>query len=175
MRRECNDDRCLYRKFNKYAFCVNGLVSVWGTQHLLHIDVLFFRNMLNVQHRIEWVQLDRLKKALKCNDTSSSHLMCKAAWRTPKIIRMWILILISTNSLILRLVVNRPNSHPALIVLIRMHHIRSSSRSSNISVDPKCLHTQLSNYFALDMNDFQSVICRSSPMLAAHLGFGTEL
>ncbi len=28
----------------------------WGKQHL-HIDVLFFRNILNVQHRIE---LDRL-------------------------------------------------------------------------------------------------------------------
>ncbi len=28
----------------------------WGKQHL------FFRNILNVQHRIEWVQLDRLKK-----------------------------------------------------------------------------------------------------------------
>ncbi len=34
----------------------------WGKQHHLHIDVLFFRNILNVQHRIEWVQLDRLKK-----------------------------------------------------------------------------------------------------------------
>ncbi len=33
----------------------------WGKQYLLHIDVLFFRNILNVQHRIEWVQLDRLK------------------------------------------------------------------------------------------------------------------
>ncbi len=58
----------------------------WGKQHLLHIDVLFFRNILNVQHRIEWVQLDMLKKkALKCNDTSSSHLVCQAVWRTPKI------------------------------------------------------------------------------------------
>ncbi len=57
----------------------------WGKQHL-HIDVLFFRYILNVQHRIEWVQLDKLiKKALKCNDTSSSHLVCQAAWRTPKI------------------------------------------------------------------------------------------
>ncbi len=34
----------------------------WGKEHLLHIDVLFFRNILYVQHRIEWVQLDRLKK-----------------------------------------------------------------------------------------------------------------
>ncbi len=34
----------------------------WGKQHLLHIDVLSFHNILNVQHRIEWVQLDRLKK-----------------------------------------------------------------------------------------------------------------
>ncbi len=43
--------------------------SVWtawfqflGKQHLLHIDVLVLCNILNVQHRIEWVQLDRLKK-----------------------------------------------------------------------------------------------------------------
>ncbi len=34
----------------------------WGKQHLLHIDVLSPRNILNVQHRIEWVQLDRQKK-----------------------------------------------------------------------------------------------------------------
>ncbi len=34
----------------------------WGTQHLLHIDVLFFYNILNVQHCIEWVQLEKLKK-----------------------------------------------------------------------------------------------------------------
>ncbi len=27
----------------------------------------------------------RLKKTLKCNDTSSSHLVCQATWRTPKI------------------------------------------------------------------------------------------
>ncbi len=57
----------------------------WGKQHL-HIDVLFFRNILNVQHRIEWVQLDRQKKqALKYNDPSSSHFVCQAAWRTLKI------------------------------------------------------------------------------------------
>ncbi len=47
----------------------------WGKQHLLHIDVLFFRNIVNVQ----------AKKALKCNKTSSLHLVCQAAWRTPKI------------------------------------------------------------------------------------------
>ncbi len=58
----------------------------WGKQQHLHIDVLFFRYILNVQHRIEWVQLDKLiKKALKCNDTPSSHLVYQAAWRTPKI------------------------------------------------------------------------------------------
>ncbi len=50
----------------------------WGKQHLLHIDVLFFRNIVNVQAK---------KKALKCNDTSSSHFVCQAAWRTPKIWR----------------------------------------------------------------------------------------
>ncbi len=36
-------------------------LQFWGKQHLLHIDVLFFRYILNVQHRIEWVQLDSLK------------------------------------------------------------------------------------------------------------------
>ncbi len=34
----------------------------WGKKPLLYIDVLFFRNILNVLHRIEWVQLDKLKK-----------------------------------------------------------------------------------------------------------------
>ncbi len=34
----------------------------WGKQHLLHIDVLFFHYILNVQHRIEWVQLDKQKQ-----------------------------------------------------------------------------------------------------------------
>ncbi len=59
-------------------------LQFWDKQHLLHIDVLSFYNILNVQHRIEWVQLDRLKRALKCNDSSSSHLVCQFAWRTPK-------------------------------------------------------------------------------------------
>ncbi len=40
----------------------------WRKQHHLRVDVLFFRSILNEQ-RIQWVQLDRLKKALKCNDT----------------------------------------------------------------------------------------------------------
>ncbi len=57
----------------------------WGKQHLLHIDVLFLRNIVNLQRRIEWDQLDKLKKALKFNDTSSSHFVCQAAWQTPKI------------------------------------------------------------------------------------------
>ncbi len=56
----------------------------WGKQHILHIDVLSSRNILNVQHQIEWVQLDRQKKK-HYNDTSSSHFVCQAAWRTPKI------------------------------------------------------------------------------------------
>ncbi len=59
----------------------------WGKQ-LLNIDVLFLRYILNVQHSIEWVQLDRLnKKALTYNDTSSLHFVCQAAWRTPKMRR----------------------------------------------------------------------------------------
>ncbi len=74
----------------------------WGKQHLLHIDALSFHNIVNVQHRIKWVQLDRLKKALKYNGTSSSHFVCQAAWRAPKIRmqrknRMWIFILNSMN------------------------------------------------------------------------------
>ncbi len=36
----------------------------WGKQHL-HSDVLFFHNIVNVQHCIEWVQLDRQKKIIK--------------------------------------------------------------------------------------------------------------
>ncbi len=43
----------------------------WG-KHLLHIDVLFFRSILNVQHRIKWVQLDRLKKV--CAKRPDRHL-----------------------------------------------------------------------------------------------------
>ncbi len=34
----------------------------WGKQQHLHIDVLFLRNIVNVQRRIEWDQLDKLKK-----------------------------------------------------------------------------------------------------------------
>ncbi len=48
----------------------------WGKQQVLYIDYLFLRNIVNVQAK---------KKALKCNDTSSSHLMGQAAWQTPKI------------------------------------------------------------------------------------------
>ncbi len=61
----------------------------WHKQQHLRIDVLFFRSILNEQ-RIQWVQLDKLRKAWKCNDIYL-HLHCiscttdKAAWRTPKI------------------------------------------------------------------------------------------
>ncbi len=73
----------------------------WGKQH--HIDVLSFHNILNVQHRIEWVQLDRLKKSIKMQQ----HLVI--ASRVPRClmdtynsnaafcIRMWIFILNLTN------------------------------------------------------------------------------
>ncbi len=61
----------------------------WRKQHHLRINVLFFRSILNEQ-RIQWVQLDKLKKAWKCNDTylHLHRISCatdKAAWRTPKI------------------------------------------------------------------------------------------
>ncbi len=61
----------------------------WHKQHNLCIDVLFFSSILNEQ-RIQWVQLDRLKKALKCNEAylqfhCISCAIDKAAWRTPKI------------------------------------------------------------------------------------------
>ncbi len=47
----------------------------WGKQHLLHTNVVFFRNILNVQHRIEWVQLDKLKK--KKHATTPHHrILC---------------------------------------------------------------------------------------------------
>ncbi len=52
-----------------------ALFQFWGKQHL-HIDVLFFRNIVNLQAK---------EKALKCNDTLSSHFVCQAAWQTPKI------------------------------------------------------------------------------------------
>ncbi len=80
------DDRYPSRKCNKMRSVWMACFQFWGKQHLLHIDVLFLRYILIVQQRIEWVQLDRLKKkALKCNDTSSSHFVCQAAWWTPKI------------------------------------------------------------------------------------------
>ncbi len=42
-------------------------LQFWGKQHLLHIDVLFFHNIVNVE----------AKKALKCNDTLSSYFCAK--------------------------------------------------------------------------------------------------
>ncbi len=42
-------NRCPSRKCIKYAFCVNGLVSVWCKQDILCIDVLFFCNIFNEQ------------------------------------------------------------------------------------------------------------------------------
>ncbi len=47
----------------------------WG-KLLLHIDVLFFRNILNVQHRIEWVQLDRLKEKHSNATTPHHRISC---------------------------------------------------------------------------------------------------
>ncbi len=53
----------------------------WGKQNLLHIDVPFFCNILNVQHRIEWVHLDRLKnKNIKMPLNIIKHFVCQAAW-----------------------------------------------------------------------------------------------
>ncbi len=75
----------------------------WHKQHLLCIDVLLFRSILNEQ-RIQWVQLDRLKKALQSTDTylHLHHISCatnKAAWQTPKIwiLRLYFFILNSKN------------------------------------------------------------------------------
>ncbi len=42
--------------------------KLWRKQHHLRIDVLYIRSIWNEQ-RIQWVQLDRLKEAFKCNDT----------------------------------------------------------------------------------------------------------
>ncbi len=66
--RECTADKCPSRKCAKYAFSVNGLFQFWHKQHHLCINVFFFSSILN-KHRIQWVQLDRLKKALKCINT----------------------------------------------------------------------------------------------------------
>ncbi len=48
--------------------------KLWRKQHHLRIDVLYIRSIWNEQ-RIQWVQLDRLKEAFKCNDTYL-HLHC---------------------------------------------------------------------------------------------------
>ncbi len=49
----------------------------WGKpKQLLQIDVLFFRNILNVQHRIEWDQLDRLKKKHWNATTPHHRILC---------------------------------------------------------------------------------------------------
>ncbi len=86
-RSECNADRCPSRKRAKYAFC-ERLGFSFDKQYL-RIDFLFFRWILNEQ-RIHLVQLGRLKKALKCNDTYLHlRISCatdKAAWQTPKIL-----------------------------------------------------------------------------------------
>ncbi len=59
-------------------------------QHLLCIDLLFFCNIL------QWVQLERLKKALKCNDTCIFISSCVTD-KQPDAHLMWIFILNSTN------------------------------------------------------------------------------
>ncbi len=60
--------------------------QIWGKQHLLHIDVLFFRKFWIVQHRIEWFNwTGQKKKTLKCNAPRHGILVCQAAWWTPKI------------------------------------------------------------------------------------------
>ncbi len=67
----------------------------WGKQHHLHIDVLFFCNILNVQHRIE---LDRQKKK---SIQMQRHLVIvgQAAWPTPKIQMQRFAFLMSPSSL----------------------------------------------------------------------------
>ncbi len=49
----------------------------WNKQHHLRIDVLFFCCIFNEQ-RIQWVQLDRQKKASKYNDTYLHHRISRA-------------------------------------------------------------------------------------------------
>ncbi len=64
VRRECNDDRCpLENSLNMHSVWT-AWFQFWGKQHL-HIDVLFLRNIVNVQHRIKWGHLDRQKKSIK--------------------------------------------------------------------------------------------------------------
>ncbi len=59
VRRECNADRCPSRKCNEHAFRVS---SFEVNRIFSSLMFSFFRYILNVQHRIEWVQLDRLNK-----------------------------------------------------------------------------------------------------------------
>ncbi len=79
------------------VFCVNGVVSVLKpifSTLMFSFSAIFRLCSMSVQ----WVGStgQTKKKVLKCNDTSSSHFVCQATWRTPKI-RMWIFILNSTN------------------------------------------------------------------------------
>ncbi len=102
-------DRCPSRKCDNMRSVWTAWFQFWGIQHLLCIDVLFFCNILNEQRRIQWVQLDRLKKkkSIKMQrHLHRHHILCatyKAAWSTSKIrmqhfcIRMCIFILNSTN------------------------------------------------------------------------------
>ncbi len=82
-RRECNGDRCPYRKCHNMCSVWTAWVQFWGKQYLLHIDGLFFCNILNEQRRIQWVQLDRLKKAFKCNNTYIVIASCVPHIRLP--------------------------------------------------------------------------------------------
>ncbi len=59
VRRECNADRCPSRKCNEHAFRVS---SFEVNRIFSSLMFSFLSYILNVQHRIEWVQLDRLNK-----------------------------------------------------------------------------------------------------------------
>ncbi len=74
----------------KICILCERLHSSFDENHIISALMFsFFRSILNEQ-RIQWVQLDRLKEALKCNDTylHLHRISCatdKAAWRTPTI------------------------------------------------------------------------------------------
>ncbi len=108
-RSECNADRCPSRKRAKYAFC-ERLGFSFDKQYL-RIDFLFFRCILNEQ-RIHLVQLGRLKKALKCNDTYLHLRISCATDKATFYIRMRFVILNSTN-------IRNANFFTALVYSIR--------------------------------------------------------
>ncbi len=86
VRRECNTDRCPSRKCAKYVFFVNGLIPVL-TKNIISALMFSFPAVFDTlnEQRIQWVQLGRLKKVSKCNDTylHLNRISCAPLIRLP--------------------------------------------------------------------------------------------